>query len=1187
MKKRFNSIWSTKSILKKVIFVSILLSAGMLHAQSPVAKVDLNMSGRTEAECNDPNYLPWIPDNAVSTSKTINGVTFTFKKVGSNGSALKADWYKVGVQNPNYARLTCDGLTVQDGDAGAQIELTITGLATGTHSFMAFHNAMQDPSNSFAPIDVVVNGTQTVTGLAPSKRALDYKTVQSSYVTFSATAGKSTVILYKAQTNNSASLKNVVINGFELNTPNVKEQATDPVPDDGDLHVNADNGTFTLGWTAAASAAKHRVYFSTNQNDVVNGMASALKAEQTTTTYKVSGLYNLDTYYWRVDEVTAAGVVTKGNVWVFKPRHDAFPGAEGYGRYAIGGRGGKVVHVTNLKDDSNPGSLRYAVEVEKGPRTIVFDVGGVIVSTGRMVQSDPFVTIAGQTAPGEGICIRKAPFGSTGNDGITRFMRVQIGYGITFDGMGLTGSDNSILDHCSINFAIDEQFSSRGGKNVTLQKTLIGEALNDANHSNYPAGTQHAYAGTISGKTGSYHHNLLVHNKGRNWSMGDAIDGSGVWASKLDLFNNIVYNYGGRATDGEVHQVQFVNNYYKKGPATTINYVMSLDIKGYGTGTEQCYFSGNIIANQSSGFTCDGTNNSCGRQINLESGFPMPTYNIWPSTPFFSSLATVHSAKDAFKVVLSDVGNNQPFTSDRDIRLVNETKTGTTKYKGSVTGIVGLIDRETDAGGYDNFATTSRPSNFDTDNDGLPNWWETYYGSNPNSAKNDFSDANADADRDGYTELEEYLDWLANPHYTIAFNATQSLTLADLFRGFSSPTYAISKVTGGTCTITNGVAKFTPSSCGMGYVTIKATESGFSWERTVGIFTEAGSGSCVAVLPKPPVVSITAPVTNATFNAPASVTLTATATDEDGTISKVEFFNGTTLLGTATTSPYTYTWSNVAAGTYSITAKATDNGGNTTTSTVVTIVVNAVPTDCNGTPNGTATLDNCSRCVGGTSTKTACVSSSEIETDACNYDGVLESSNAGFKGTGYINVPNAIGSQITFSVNATTAGTYTLSFRYASGGTADRNANVLVNGVSQNAAFAFPATGSFTTYGTIDITLNLNAGTNTVQLVANTADGLANIDQVGYVSEGVSKGGCVVTGLEAIANDQLISIYPNPSRTNFYLKASQSSNVLVLDVDGKVLEKAVNVADFEFGSDLRPGVYMLKIENRIYKIVKE
>src|SRR5262249_28944049 len=150
--------------------------------------------------------------------------------------------------------------------------------------------------------------------------------------------------------------------------------------------------------------------------------------------------------------------------------------AEGYGRFARGGRGGVVVHVTNL-NDSGAGSLRAAVETTTlGPRTIVLDVGGVIRLGSRLTLADNYVTVAGQTAPGKGIVIRAAPFGASGaHDDVIQDVRVRLGAGMTYDGMGLQGSDHCIVDHCSISWTIDESFSSRNGKNITLQRTFISE----------------------------------------------------------------------------------------------------------------------------------------------------------------------------------------------------------------------------------------------------------------------------------------------------------------------------------------------------------------------------------------------------------------------------------------------------------------------------------------------------------------------------------------------------------------------------------------------------------------------------------------------------------------------------------------------------------------------------------------
>lgn len=244
--------------------------------------------------------------------------------------------------------------------------------------------------------------------------------------------------------------------------------------------------------------------------------------------------------------------------------------------------------------------------------------------------------------------------------------------------------------------------------------------------------------------------------------------------------------------------------------------------------------------------------------------------------------------------------------------------------------------------------------------------------------------------------------------------------------------------------------------------------------------------------------------------------------------------------------------------------------------------------DCNGTANGSAKLDNCDRCVGGTTGKVACAAAGEAETDACSYDGTIDNNNPGFKGTGFINVPNAIGSKITFHINATSAGTKTLSFRYASGGTADRSASVKVNGIALAANLSFPATGAFTTYKTIEVNLNFNAGTNIIQLVSATADGLANIDQIGYVSAGLSKGSCeeVITNIVGEIDTQTIELYPNPSQSSVHIRTNGLLDVEIINAEGKTLKTYINVSELEFGADLQPGIYFAKVQNKVYKFVK-
>lgn len=440
-------------------------------------------------------------------------------------------------------------------------------------------------------------------------------------------------------------------------------------------------------------------------------------------------------------------------------RQLAFPSAEGYGRFALGGRGGRVIAVTNLAD-SGPGTLRAAVEAE-GPRTVVFDVSGLITLESRLVIKRPYLTIAGQTAPGEGICIRKYNVGMLGGTNvIVRYLRVRPGNisGTTLDGMGMASSEDCIIDHCSISWTLDEAFSSRGGKNITLQRTLISEALNEAGHKKYPAGTQHGYAASIGGDIGSFHHNLLAHCAGRNWSLAGGLEKkSSTYAGRLDLRNNVVYNWKNRTTDGGAHEVNFVNNFYKPGPATTFFFALNAQYGGF-PGTQQYFFDGNVMPG-----TFGLTNQEAGRKATTERGGSLPTnYSPWVKQPFFESYVKTQTAAEAFTDVLANVGCNFPKLDAHDQRIIAETCAGTAKYKGSKTGLPGLPDSQDDVGGWDNYPEVHRAADWDTDHDGMSDGWEKAHGLNPK----DPADGNADLNGDGYTNLEKYLNSLVG-EYTI------------------------------------------------------------------------------------------------------------------------------------------------------------------------------------------------------------------------------------------------------------------------------------------------------------------------------------------------------------------------------------------------------------------------------------
>lgn len=804
------------------------------YADEPVIKVDLNFAGRQESEVNQPGFEPWPIPSASSISQDFEGVTFTLSSSGDGGLGLRSNWYKTAIAT---AQLTGDGVLVDFGEGepqGGAISLTVDGLSAETHTLLLYLSSVDNWADaSVAPLNIYVNDQLIHSNVVMSSRVTDNSEAQTAYVSFAPDGGQA-VVRIEADGSAGADIENVVLNGFELNTPNFAKQARAPVPGDGDLHVDADEGELRLEWTAAEGAEKHALYFGTDKTLVADGDDSVFIREQTQTHADLTGLYSLEEYYWRVDQVEEDGTVTRGNVWRFRPRQLAFPGAEGYGRFAIGGRGGKVVKVTNL-NDSGAGSLRAAVEAEQGPRTIVFDVSGMITLDSRLSINDSLVTVAGQTAPGKGIVIRSAPFGLSGaDDVIMQHVRVRLGAGETYDGIGMAGSDHSIVDHSSISWTIDEAFSSRNGKNITLQRTLIAEALNVAGHSNYPEGTAHGYAASISGDIGSFHHNLLAHNAGRNWSLAGGLDGDGNYAGRLDIFNNVVYNWDNRTTDGGAHEVNFVNNFYKPGPATDEMYALNAQYDNF-PGTQQYYCAGNVIPGQAD-------ESSQANACRVKNGQP-DGYEPFVNEPFFPSHATVHTAREAYKNVLSDVGASAPVQDDQDIRVINETLAGTTSSTGSETGLPGLPDHQDDVGGYEDYPQVQRDADWDPDNDGMPSWWEKLHGLDPESAG---EDANLDPDRDGYTLLEEYLHWMSRPHLMTTVGSSISVSLRDLFRGYTeAPSYTVGNVVNGSVDLSGEQAVFTPTECGLGSFDLTVTDaSGDSMTRTVGVFADAEPAGC-------------------------------------------------------------------------------------------------------------------------------------------------------------------------------------------------------------------------------------------------------------------------------------------------------------------------------------------------------
>lgn len=683
-------------------------------------RVDLNQdNGRGDVLSR--GWDNWrIPERA-SAAANFGDIAVTLRAVGQDAK-LAAGWWKPGFDHP--ARMASDGVTAP------ALELVLSGLPAGKHSLATYHNALTDAKP--ATITVAVGGAKAT--VAASVRVTNDADAASAFVTFDAAAGKDVVVTITADAGS------VVLNGFEIDRPDPARRAGKPSPVDDDEHAPENP---VLKWRAGTGATSHRVYLGTDPKNLAF-VGESKDATFPTTALKLN---HHAPYFWRVDEVHPDGVVA-GEVWRFRVRHLAFPEAEGYGRFAIGGRGGKVYEVTTL-DDAGPGSLREAVEAA-GPRTVVFRVGGLIALKSKLIVRNPYLTVAGQTAPGDGICVKNYTFGcSDAHDVIIRHVRIRVGdeSGTTNDGCGARGTDHAIFDHCSISWSIDEGFSSREGKNLTVQRCIIAEALNIADHKKYQPGKGHSFAASISGGIGSFHHNLLAHCTGRNWSLAGGLDRTGErLAGQLDLRNNVVYNWQNRTTDGGVRELNFVNNFYRPGPATKTFTLMKPDPGDPERGM-RAFMTGNVIDGKPE---LDADNWKA--YVGPANGLTM----VRQEKPLFDPFVKTHTAKDAYASVIADVGATRPKQDAVDKRVVSDVVKRSHTFTGSKGKLPGIIDSPKDAGGWPEYKSGTPPT--DSDNDGIPDEWETARGLDPKHPAD-----GAAFRRDGYTNLEHYLNELASP----------------------------------------------------------------------------------------------------------------------------------------------------------------------------------------------------------------------------------------------------------------------------------------------------------------------------------------------------------------------------------------------------------------------------------------
>ena len=483
----------------------------------------------------------------------------------------------------------------------------------------------------------------------------------------------------------------------------------------------------------------------------------------------------------------------------------AFPGAEGHGRYITGGRGGEVVHVTNL-NDKGAGSLREAVS--KSNRIVVFDVGGIIALASDLTIKDN-ITIAGQTAPAPGITLRYYTI-REGNNNIIRFIRFRRGEEVDVnDGADATwqrGKTGMILDHCSFSWSIDEIASFYDNRNFTMQWCTLGEALANPGHTK----GEHSYGGIWGGKGASFHHNFLCHMQNRvprfcgaryadEYAKYDKEKyENAIQAEIVDFRNCVMYNWGnGNGCYGGTGggQINIVNNYYKAGDATSnkrrvtqVSVATSSNAKGspYMGYAARYYINGNYVTaagDKAENYDWEGVIYDTGLStINGEEYIPdaehlygkdveyvqdskgVDCVRLKMESPVETGDVTTHAATVAYEKVLTYCGASL-HRDAVDSRYMEEAANGTTTYTGSaektgdgkaVKHFPGIIDFVKDQGEYV-LKSTSRAEDYDTDGDGMPDEWESANGLNPNDA----TDGNAytlDTEKGWYTNVEVYMN---------------------------------------------------------------------------------------------------------------------------------------------------------------------------------------------------------------------------------------------------------------------------------------------------------------------------------------------------------------------------------------------------------------------------------------------
>jgi len=857
----------------------------------------------------------------------------------------------------------------------------------------------------------------------------------------------------------------------------------------------------------------------------------------------------------------------------------AFPGAEGFGRYATGGRGGSVYHVTNL-NDAGTGSFRDAVSQPN--RIVVFDVGGIINISARIVVSNN-ITIAGQTAPGDGVVIYGNGLSFSGaNNTICRYLRVRMGKNgdAGKDAITIANGSTMIFDHVSVSWGKDENFSiswdNKGVKpeNITIQNSIIAQGLET-----------HSCGGLIQTSGGvSLIKNLYIDNNTRN----PKVKGLNQYV------NNVVYNWGVAAyilgdSEGDSY-ASVVGNYFINGPGVS----------------SAAFTRGNLNFHlyAENNYQDDNMNGILDGMLLTQSDYDVVD---WVTTPYDHPPINVLSPVEAYDLIVAEAGASLPERDEVDQRLITElTSLGT---------IGQLISDETADPMNGPGLVKGGMALIDSDKDGMPDTWEYFYGLDPYSS----SDQNEDNDSDGYTNVEEYLNqtepgngdgilsdriyFIIARHSELALDIKDNSTeegasvIQNTQQEISSQIWSVANVGGNYYSIINDSSKlcmdvkdqsledsaliiqsayigdesqqWSIDFLGEGCYKIINRYSGKSLEIEGASLDEgtsliqisyADSTSQHFIMTSPdalysyPVVSIVSPFTDSVYTLGSDIQIEAYAEDYDGIVSKVEFYHADTIIETDTLTPFTCTLENPAAGTYQISAVATDDDGLISTPASVTLTV----------------------ITGGLQ---------ENETGFCSVEGTIDNNHPGYTGDGFANSNNAVGTGINWKVNVPVAGTCTLTWRFANG-SGSRAGKLLVNNQEIIPVINMTGTGSWTTWSAISVMADLPAGEVELRLEATGSDGLANIDYLEISGIETVPVHCAPTNIQLTktAND-IYQVYPNPFTDEIMIQSfpetGSGSRLHLYNNLGKLLKSEVLLTQNTILNveDISAGFYILKITN--------